>query len=158
MKIVFTAEYAGSLEPFSQLGELVVEGWAIGKPKLQTAQIIDLAHDAEVIVTSYDDITAEVIHSCPKLKVIACTRANPVNIDVQAARTRNITVLYTPGRNADAAAELTLGLMLGLMRHIPQSHAALKRGAFTRESQSEQQTQSGLAQRCGLGRQPGKPL
>ncbi|NIF58770.1 2-hydroxyacid dehydrogenase [Enterobacter sp. Ap-916] len=144
MKIVFTAEYAGSLEPFSQLGELVVEGWAIGKPKLQASQIIDLAHDAEVIVTSYDDITAEVIHSCPKLKVIACTRANPVNIDVQAARARNITVLYTPGRNADAAAELTLGLMLGLMRHIPQSHAALKRGAFTRESQSEQQTQPGL--------------
>lgn len=144
MKIVFTAEYAGSLEPFSQLGELIVEGWAIGKPKLQASQIIDLAHDAEVIVTSYDDITAEVIHSCPKLKVIACTRANPVNIDVLAARARNITVLYTPGRNADAAAELTLGLMLGLMRHIPQSHAALKRGAFTRESQSEQQTQSGL--------------
>lgn len=144
MKIVFTAEYAGSLEPFSQLGELVVEGWAIGKPKLQASEIIDLAHDAGVIVTSYDDITAEVINSCPELKVIACTRANPVNIDVQAARARNITVLYTPGRNADAAAELTLGLMLGLMRHIPQSHAALKRGEFTRENQSEQQTQSGL--------------
>nr|VXZ87286.1 D-3-phosphoglycerate dehydrogenase [Klebsiella pneumoniae] len=37
-------------------------------------------------------------------------------------------MLYTPGRNADAAAELTLGLMLSLARHIPQSHAALKRG------------------------------
>lgn len=140
MKIVFTAEYAGSLEPFSQPGELVVEGWAIGKPKLQASELIDLAHDAGVIVTSYDDITAEVINSCPNLKVIACTRANPVNIDVQAARARNIPVLYTPGRNADAVAELTLGLMLGLMRHIPQSHAALKRGEFTRENQSEQQT------------------
>ncbi|WP_227317757.1 2-hydroxyacid dehydrogenase [Cedecea davisae] len=144
MKIVFTAEYAGSLEPFSQLGELIVEGWAIGKPKLQAAQIIDLAHDAEVIVTSYDDITAEVINSCPKLQVIACTRANPVNVDIQAARERNIKVLYTPGRNADAAAELTLGLMLGLVRHIPQSHAALKRGEFTRAAQAEQHTQEGL--------------
>ncbi|QIX94361.1 NAD(P)-dependent oxidoreductase [Cedecea sp. FDAARGOS_727] len=144
MKIVFTAEYAGSLDPFSQLGELIVEGWAIGKPKLHAAQIIDLAHDAEVIVTSYDDITAEVINSCPKLQVIACTRANPVNVDIQAARERNIKVLYTPGRNADAAAELTLGLMLGLMRHIPQSHAALKRGEFTREAQAEQHTQEGL--------------
>ena len=35
-------------------------------------------------------------------------------------------------RNADAAAELTIGLMLSLARHIPQSHAALKRGEFTR--------------------------
>ncbi|WP_279044386.1 NAD(P)-dependent oxidoreductase [Cedecea davisae] len=144
MKIVFTAEYAGSLDPFSQLGELIVEGWAIGKPKLHAAQIIDLAHDAEVIVTSYDDITAEVISSCPKLQVIACTRANPVNVDIQAARERNIKVLYTPGRNADAAAELTLGLMLGLMRHIPQSHAALKRGEFTRAAQAEHHTQEGL--------------
>lgn len=144
MKIVFTAEYAGDLQPFHALGELVVAGWAIGKPKLQPEQMVALAHDAEVLVTSYDDITAEVIAACPRLQVIACTRANPVNIDIQAARARKITVLYTPGRNADAAAELTLGLMLSLMRHIPQAHAALKRGAFTRQAQSEAQTQAGL--------------
>ncbi|STU78462.1 putative D-3-phosphoglycerate dehydrogenase [Klebsiella michiganensis] len=53
-------------------------------------------------------------------------------------------MLYTPGRNADAAAELTLGLMLSLARHIPQSHAALKRGEFTHAENAAQATQSGL--------------
>jgi D-3-phosphoglycerate dehydrogenase len=81
-----------------------------------------------VLVTSYDEVTDAVMAACPRLQVIACTRANPVNIDTQAAQARGIRVLYTPGRNADAAAELTLGLMLSLARHIPQSHAALKRG------------------------------
>ncbi|STW08574.1 putative D-3-phosphoglycerate dehydrogenase [Klebsiella grimontii] len=144
MKIVFTAEHAGDLSAFQQLGELRVEGWALGKPKLSAGQLIELAHDAEVLVTSYDEVTEAVIAACPRLQVIACTRANPVNIDTKAAQARGIRVLYTPGRNADAAAELTLGLMLSLARHIPQSHAALKRGEFTHAENAAQATQSGL--------------
>ncbi|PLL17811.1 dihydrofolate reductase, partial [Klebsiella michiganensis] len=50
MKIVFTAEHAGDLSAFQQLGELRVEGWALGKPKLSAGQLIELAHDAEVLV------------------------------------------------------------------------------------------------------------
>ncbi|MEQ9744277.1 2-hydroxyacid dehydrogenase [Pectobacterium actinidiae] len=146
MKIVFTAEYGGSLDAFQALGELVVDGWAIGQPKLSEAALIHLAENADVIVTSYDDITARVIEACPHLRLIACTRANPVNIDIEAARRRGIPVLYTPGRNADAAAELTLALMLNATRHIPQAHSALKRGEFTRETHSATQTQAGLRQ------------
>ena len=118
MKIVFTAEHAGDLSAFHQLGELLVEGWALGKPKLSAGQLIELAHDAEVLVTSYDEVTDAVMAACPRLQVSACTRANPVNIDTQAAQARGIRVLYTPGRNADAAAELTLGLMLSLARGL----------------------------------------
>ena len=82
MKIVFTAEHSGDLAAFQQLGELLVEGWALGKPKLSAGQLIELAHDAEVLITSYDDVTEEVIAAYPRLQVIACTRANPVNIDI----------------------------------------------------------------------------
>ncbi|MEQ9888114.1 2-hydroxyacid dehydrogenase [Pectobacterium zantedeschiae] len=146
MKIVFTAEYGGSLDAFQTLGELVVDGWAIGHPKLSEAALIRLADNADVIITSYDDITARVIEACPHLRLIACTRANPVNIDVEAARSRGIPVLYTPGRNADAAAELTLALMLNVTRHIPQAHSALKRGEFTRDTDAALQTQAGLRQ------------
>lgn len=158
MKIVFTAEHAGDLSAFHQLGELLVEGWALGKPKLSAGQLIELAHDAEVLVTSYDEVTDAVMAACPRLQVIACTRANPVNIDTQAAQARGIRVLYTPGRNADAAAELTLGLMLSLARHIPQSHAALKRGEFTQADKCRRRHSAGSAAGCGLGREPGKPL
>lgn len=146
MKIVFTAEYGGSLAAFQALGELVVDGWAIGRPKLSETALIRLAKNADVIITSYDDITAHVIESCPHLRLIACTRANPVNIDIAAAHRRGIPVLYTPGRNADAAAELTLALMLNAARHIPQAHSALKRGEFTRDTDSALLTQAGLRQ------------
>lgn len=146
MKIIFTAEYAGDLDRFRRLGELVLDGWAVGKPKLSAAALIALARDAEILITSYDDITAEVIAACPRLRLIACTRANPVNIDVAAARDRAIPVIYTPGRNADAAAELTLALMLNVARHIPQAHAALKRGEFTRDDRQNSATQAGLRQ------------
>ncbi len=43
MKIVFTAEHSGDLAAFQQLGELLVEGWALGKPKLSAGQLIELA-------------------------------------------------------------------------------------------------------------------
>ncbi|MCS5946121.1 hypothetical protein LNP25_16355 [Klebsiella variicola subsp. variicola] len=49
--------------------------------KLSAGQLIELAHDAEVLVTSYDEVTDAVMAACPRLQVIACTRANPVNID-----------------------------------------------------------------------------
>ena len=61
MKIVFTAEHDGDLSAFHQLGELLVEGWALGKPKLSAGQLIELAHDAEVLVTSYDEMTDAVL-------------------------------------------------------------------------------------------------
>ncbi|PWC16039.1 2-hydroxyacid dehydrogenase [Brenneria corticis] len=146
MKIIFTAEYDGSLDRFRRLGDLVLDGWAVGKPKLSEAALIALAQDAEIIITSYDDITAKVIAACPRLRLIACTRANPVNIDVAAARDRAIPVIYTPGRNADAAAELTLALMLNVARHIPQAHAALKRGEFTRDDRQSHAAQTRAAQ------------
>jgi D-3-phosphoglycerate dehydrogenase len=43
-----------------------------------------------VLVTSYDEVTEAVMAACPRLQVIACTRANPVNIDTQAAQARGI--------------------------------------------------------------------
>ncbi|MCX3880068.1 hypothetical protein NAH03_21495, partial [Stenotrophomonas maltophilia] len=132
------------LSGFHRLGELLVQRRALGNPNLSAGQLLELAHDAEVLVTSYDEVTDAVMAACPRLQVIACTRANPVNIDTQAAQARGIRVLYTPGRNADAAAELTLGLMLSLARHIPQSHAALKRGEFTQADNAAAATQQGL--------------
>lgn len=145
MKIVFTAEHAGDLSAFHQLGELLVEGWALGKPKLSAGQLIELAHDAEVLVTSYDEVTDAVMAACPRLQVIACTRANPVNIDTRAAQARGIRVLYTPGRNADAAAELTLGLMLSL----GAPHSAIPCGAEAGSSRRLIMPPPPLSRACG---------
>ncbi|SHF44255.1 2-hydroxyacid dehydrogenase [Vibrio gazogenes] len=131
MKILFTAEHDNNLEKLKELGDVIISGWALGNPKLTEDELIELAKDCDIIITSYDDITEKVIIACDQLKLIACTRATPVNVDCKAASKRNIPVIYTPGRNSDATAELTIAHMLCVARNIPQAHMALKNGEYT---------------------------
>lgn len=132
MKIFFSAEYnEEQLKPLYGMGEVVKDGWALGLPKFTEDELVERTKDADMIITSYDDITRKVIESAPNLKLIACTRATPVNVDMAAAKERGIPVLYTPGRNSDSTAEMTIGLMLAVARRIPMAHGALKAGKFT---------------------------
>lgn len=133
MNILFTAEHDNKLEELLELGNIKIEGWAKGLPKLSEKVLCSLVKDVDIIITSYDDITQKVIDSAPNLKLIACTRANPVNVDTEYAKSKKIPVLYTPGRNSDSAAEMTIGLMLSLARHIPQGYNSLKNRIFTGE-------------------------
>ena len=120
MKIFFTAEYdPAEIGPLMELGEVEITGWAKGLPKLTEEELLEKTADADIIVTTFDDITRAVIENAKNLKLIACTRATPVNIDVTAAKERGIPVLFTPGRNSEATAAHTIGLMLSIARTIP---------------------------------------
>ena len=66
----------------------------------------------------------------PELKFVAVSRGGPVNIDMQAARERGILVVNTPGRNASAVAEFTIGAILAETRNITRGHDALRRGEY----------------------------
>ncbi|MDO5146634.1 MAG: 2-hydroxyacid dehydrogenase [Eubacteriales bacterium] len=145
MKIYFTAEYdEKELKPLYDIGEIELDGWAIGQPKLDEKELMEKTADADMIITSYDDITRNVIENAKNLKLIACTRATPVNIDTDYAKKKNIPVLYTPGRNSDATAELTIGLMIAVARKIPMAYAALKEGKYTGSPDAVKTTKDGL--------------
>lgn len=145
MRILFTAEYDEALlHHINQLGEVNIQGWARGIGKLSEDELVDLVADSEVFVTSYDEVTRRVINAAPNLKLIFCTRATPVNVDVTYAKERGIRVLYTPGRNSDSTAELTIGLMLSIARKIPFAYRALKMGNFTGQETSGRQLKTGL--------------
>nr|WP_314267222.1 2-hydroxyacid dehydrogenase [uncultured Moellerella sp.] len=148
MKILFTAEHDGNLSALHEMGELLIKGWALGGDQLTEDELIELAKDCDYIITSYDEITERVINSCPKLKLIACTRATPVNIDIKAARAKNIPVIYTPGRNSDATAELTIAHILNSARKVPQAYMALKNKKFTNSQDVNKETKAGLKQDC----------
>lgn len=85
---------------------------------------------AEVLLVGYEHVTARVIDSCPTLRFIGCSRSNPVNVDMDAASRAGIVIVHTPGRNAIAAAEFTLGLLLSAARNIASGHHALKIGRY----------------------------
>lgn len=145
MKIFFTAEYdPKELAPLYELGEVVIDGWAKGLPNLTQEELLERSGDADIIITTFDEITRAVIENAKNLKLIACTRATPVNVDMAAAKERGIPVLYTPGRNSDATAELTIGLMLSIARKIPMAHSALKVGMYTCAPDDEKITKDGL--------------
>lgn len=66
-------------------------------------------------------ITASLLDRLPELRVVAVHGAGVDRVDVEACTERGILVTNTPGANADAVAELTLGLMLSAVRQIPRS-------------------------------------
>ena len=145
MKIFFSAEYdEKELQPLYDLGEVVKDGWALGLPKFSEDELAEKTKDADIIITSYDDITRKVIEGAPNLRLIACTRATPVNVDMEAAKERGIPVIYTPGRNSDCTAEMTIGLILSVARHIPQAYRALKEGKYTADPSVHKETHEGL--------------
>ncbi len=65
-------------------------------------------------------ITRWVIEACPDLRIIAVHGAGVDQVDVAAATDAGVVVTNVPGGNANAVAELVLGLMLSLVRRIPQ--------------------------------------
>lgn len=145
MKALVTAELDFKLLPeLEELCEINIAGWGKENRKLKEEELIQLLRDKEILITSYDEVTRRVIEACPELKLIACTRANPVNIDVNAARERNIVVVYTPGRNSDCTAEFTIALMLNIARKIPIAYRSLKEGKYLAEGRVENRTKEGL--------------
>ena len=73
---------------------------------------------ADVLIVEADLVHSEVLEGCP-IRMIGCCRGDPVNIDLELATKKGIPVFHTPGRNADAVADLTLAFTLMLLRHMP---------------------------------------
>lgn len=92
--------------------------------------VVDFIGDAEMFVTQLAPVSAGMMERLPALKLIAVSRGGPVNIDMAAARARNIRVVNTPGRNASAVAEFTIGAILAETRLIRVGHEALRQGEW----------------------------
>lgn len=90
--------------------------------------VVDFVGDAEVFVTQLAPLSSDMMDRLPKLKLVAVSRGGPVNIDMKAARQRGLTVVNTPGRNASAVAEFTIGAILAETRLIRVGHEALRKG------------------------------
>ncbi len=94
--------------------------------------IYDACEDADIIITQFCTITKKLIDHCKKLKVIGVLRAGIENVNLAYASEKDILVYNTPGRNADAVADFTIGLMLSECRNIAKGHMGLKNGHWIR--------------------------
>ena len=102
----------------------------IGLTKEELSSIIG-EYDA-LAVRSETKVTADILANAHNLKIIGRAGVGVDNIDVETATKRGILVVNSPDVNTIAAAELTVGMLLGLARNIPQADASLRGGAWKR--------------------------
>ena len=78
------------------------------------------------IIRSGTNVSAEVIEAAENLKVICRAGVGVDNIDIEAATKKGIVVMNVPGVNSNAAAELTMALMLALSRNVAKADRSIK--------------------------------
>jgi D-3-phosphoglycerate dehydrogenase / 2-oxoglutarate reductase len=93
-------------------------------------KIVEFVGRAELLVTHLAPVSAQMLDQMSNLKMIAVARGGPINIDVPAARQRGIRVCNSPGRNASAVAEFTVGAILVETRRIRLGHETMRKGVW----------------------------
>ncbi|MES2093521.1 MAG: 2-hydroxyacid dehydrogenase [Actinomycetota bacterium] len=111
------------LEPFGRIG-------SVDEASGRIPDLIDALDGVEVAVTQMAAFSHEVFAGAPDLRLISVCRGGPVNVDLAAATAAGVIVSFAPGRNAVAAAEFAVGLMLAAMRRIVSSDSELKAGQW----------------------------
>ncbi|MDO9414626.1 2-hydroxyacid dehydrogenase [Pararhizobium sp.] len=96
-------------------------------------EIVEFIGDAELFITQLAPMSAGMLERLPGLKFVAVSRGGPVNIDMKAARDAGVLVVNTPGRNASAVAEFTIGAILAETRLIRTGHESLRKGEWRGE-------------------------
>lgn len=103
----------------------------IEKQRYDPTDLREHVNGAEgLFVHSENEYDAELIRSAPNLKVIAKPGSGIDNIDIDAATEAGIIVLHTPGMNAVAVSEFTVGAILSHLRRIPDAQAHLEDGGW----------------------------
>ncbi len=101
---------------------------------ISSKELLDIipAYDA-MIVRGRTRVTAELLEAAANLKVVGRAGVGVDNIDLAAAQSQKITIVNSPMATTTAVAELTLALMLSLVRSIPKADAAMKSGQWIKK-------------------------
>ncbi len=133
MKALILAPFSPSvLKRLGQSLEVIYESWMDTRRLVPAAELIDRiqGQDIEIVIIEADFIFREVFERGRKLKLVGACRGNVTHVDIEAATEHCVLVVNTPARNATAVAELTVGLMLALVRNIPKAHQMVSSGAW----------------------------
>jgi D-3-phosphoglycerate dehydrogenase len=112
----------------------------------------ELADADALVVRSAVQVDAKLLESAPKLRLIGRAGVGVDNIDTDAATHRGIVVMNTPGANAVAVAELTLGLMIAMARAVPRANATMHAAKWEKKSLQGSELRGKTLGIVGLGR------
>ena len=111
-----------------------------------------LADADALVVRSAVQVDDALLEHAPKLRVIGRAGVGVDNIDAEAATRRGIVVMNTPGANAVAVAELTIGLMIALARKVPAANATMHAGKWEKKNLQGTELRAKTLGILGLGR------
>jgi len=100
--------------------------------KLTEGELVDMVTDFDVIIAGTEPITKKVMDAANRLKMISRVGIGLDSVDLLEAEKNDIVVSYTPDAPAPAVAELTIGLMLSLIRSIQISNLEMHSGKWNR--------------------------
>ncbi len=96
------------------------------------AEALTSAHG--LVVRSATKVRSEMLQGAPALRVIGRAGVGVDNIDLEAATEKGVAVVNAPAGNTVSAAELTLALILSMVRKVPAADASMRRGEWARSS------------------------
>ena len=100
--------------------------------KFTEQDLVELIADIDVLVAGTEPITEAVLSKASRLKLIVRVGIGLDSVDLGAARERGIVVSYTPDAPSPAVAELTIGLMIDLLRSSHISNLRMRKGDWYR--------------------------
>ena len=128
--VPFAEKDTQPLQALEQAGADVVIN-PLGR-KLQESDLVNLISEFEILIAGTEPITQKVIDRAARLKLISRVGIGLDSVDLEAARRAEIVVSYTPDAPSPAVAELTIGLMLDLLRAVNVSNVRMHRGQWYR--------------------------
>ncbi|ANF30357.1 phosphoglycerate dehydrogenase [Leifsonia xyli] len=115
--------------------------------------LLSAVADADaILVRSATKVDAEVLEAAKQLKVVARAGVGLDNVDIKTATSAGVMVVNAPTSNIISAAELTVGHILSLARHIPAAHSALAQGQWKRSKYTGVELYEKTVGIIGLGR------
>jgi len=134
-KVLVTPTSYGVYDPVlrtqleTEVGEVVYN--TSGKP-LNSTQLVEMIPGVDGYIAGLDVIDRDALAVTDCLRVIARYGVGVDAVDLEAAKEKGIIVTNTPGANSGSVAELTVGLMISLMRNIPTAAQATNSGEWPR--------------------------
>jgi len=101
--------------------------------KLKENELAEIIGNTTILIAGTEKISAKVMDAAPRLQLISRVGIGLDSVDLAAARERGIIVSYTPDAPTPAVAELTIGLMVSLLRSIPIADRNMRNGVWLRK-------------------------
>jgi len=135
------------------VAELQEPGWTVITAEQLNGKLAEHLESADaLIVRSAVQADARLLGQAGKLRVIGRAGVGVDNIDLEAATHKGIAVMNTPGANAVAVAEQTLGMMLAMARHLCRADALMHAGKWEKKSLQGTELRGKTLGIIGLGR------